>query len=65
MIASMYGLDHRLAELRPTEAELRLARHRRDAADAAGRSAASAQGAPRHARAGVGIGRRPFRSPAV
>ncbi len=32
MIASMFSLDHRLAELRPTEAELRVARERRDAA---------------------------------
>ena len=32
MIASMFNLDHRLAELRPTESELRVARERRDAA---------------------------------
>ena len=32
MIASMFSLDHRLAELRPTESELRVARERRDAA---------------------------------
>jgi len=32
MIASMFTLDHRLAELRPSEAELRRARERRDAA---------------------------------
>ncbi|HET9851155.1 MAG TPA: hypothetical protein VFP56_01460 [Candidatus Limnocylindrales bacterium] len=31
MIASMFNLDHRLAELRPTESELRIARERRDA----------------------------------
>jgi hypothetical protein len=33
MIASMFNLDHRLAELRPSEAELRLARQRREAAE--------------------------------
>lgn len=33
MIASMFNLDHRLAELRPTESELRVARERRDAAN--------------------------------
>ena len=33
MIASMFNLDQRLAELRPTEAELRLARQRREAAE--------------------------------
>ena len=32
MIASMFNLDHRLAELRPTEAELKLARELRKAA---------------------------------
>ena len=32
MIASMFNLDQRLAELRPSEAELRHARERRDAA---------------------------------
>lgn len=32
MIASMWNLDERLAELRPSESELRLARERRDAA---------------------------------
>ena len=35
MIASMFALDPRLAELRPSEAELRQARERRDAALAA------------------------------
>ena len=33
MIASMFNLDQRLAELRPSEAELRLARQRREAAE--------------------------------
>ena len=37
MIASMFNLDERLAELRPSEAELRLARQRRDAAFASHR----------------------------
>ena len=32
MIASQFNLDQRLAELRPSEAELRQARERRDAA---------------------------------
>lgn len=32
MIASMFTLDARLAELRPSDAEQRLARQRRDAA---------------------------------
>ena len=32
MIASRFNLDHRIAELRPSESELRLARERRDAA---------------------------------
>jgi hypothetical protein len=35
MIASMYNLDQRLAELRPSEAALRLARQRREAAERA------------------------------
>lgn len=37
MIASMFNLDHRLAELRPTEAELRIARELRKAAAPASR----------------------------
>ena len=41
MIASMFSLDHRLAELRPSEAELRQARERRDAALASERPAAT------------------------
>jgi hypothetical protein len=32
MIASMFNLEHRLNELRPTEAELRIARELRKAA---------------------------------
>ena len=53
MIASMYGLDHRIAELRPSEAELRLARQRRDARDEAervARTAAAGSGRDAHAR---------------
>ncbi|HXG25907.1 MAG TPA: hypothetical protein VNL94_03525 [Candidatus Binatia bacterium] len=49
MIASMFNLDQRLAELRPTEAELRLARERREAAEAveaAGRGLAVAIATP-------------------
>ncbi len=41
MIASMFNLDHRIAELRPTEAELRIARQLRTAAAPAART-------PRH-----------------
>lgn len=41
MIASMLNLDHRLAELRPTEAELRQARELRKAAAPATRPARS------------------------
>ncbi len=33
MVPSMFSLDHRLAELRPSADELRLARQVRDAAD--------------------------------
>ena len=42
MIASMFNLDHRLAELRPTESELRRARELRKAAAPATRPARSA-----------------------
>jgi hypothetical protein len=41
MINSMFSLDHRLAELRPSEADQRVARQLRDAAAAAGRPARS------------------------
>jgi hypothetical protein len=41
MIASMFNLDHRLAELRPTESELRIARELRKAAAPANRPARS------------------------
>ena len=37
MIASMFNLDHRLAELRPTEQEQRTARELRKAASPANR----------------------------
>jgi len=41
MINSMFGLDHRLNELRPSEAELRIARQLREAAAPASRPARS------------------------
>ena len=41
MIASMFNLDHRLAELRPSELELRQARELRKAAAPASRPARS------------------------
>ena len=41
MIASMFSLDHRLAELRPSEEEQRVARQLRDAAAPATRPARS------------------------
>ena len=50
MINSMYSLDHRLAELRPSENEQRIARLQRDAAlEAAGRIVKSAGSSLRHA----------------
>ena len=42
MIASMFNLDHRLAELRPTEQEQAIARQLRKAAAPASRPARSA-----------------------
>jgi hypothetical protein len=48
MIASMFSLDHRLAELRPSESEQRVARQVRDAALSAGRTGKPASGT-RHA----------------
>jgi hypothetical protein len=42
MINSMFSLDHRLAELRPSEHEQRNARMLRDAAASAGRVVKSA-----------------------
>ena len=45
MLVSMFNLDHRLAELRPSEHELRLARDLRRAAAPATRPARS-PGAP-------------------
>jgi hypothetical protein len=49
MINSMFSLDHRLAELRPSEAEQRNARLLRDVALSAGRAVKSAGGSVRHA----------------
>ena len=65
MIASMFTLESRLAELRPTEAELRLARQRRDAAWASerpagttpaitGRTAGATRFGGQHSRAAAG-----------
>ena len=42
MINSMYSLDHRLAELRPSERDQQVARQLRDAAASAGRVVKSA-----------------------
>ena len=44
MIASMFSLDHRLAELRPSEDDQRIARQLRDAAPSADRIVRSAAG---------------------
>jgi hypothetical protein len=44
MINSMFSLDHRLAELRPSEHEQRVARQLRDAAAPAGRVVKPASG---------------------
>ena len=49
MINSMFSLDHRLAELRPSDSEQRTARQLRDAALAAGRVVKVAGGSVRHA----------------
>ena len=49
MINSMFSLDHRLAELRPSESEQRNASLVRDAAASAGRVARSAGTSVRHA----------------
>lgn len=48
MINSMFSLDHRLAELRPSESEQRAARQLRDAALSAGRIVKATSGI-RHA----------------
>jgi hypothetical protein len=57
MIASMFNLDHRLAELRPTEQELRMARDLRKAAAPATRPARSDGEAPtRNWSGGAAIG---------
>ena len=42
MIASMFSLDHRLAELRPSEDDQRIARQLRDAAPSGDRIVRSA-----------------------
>ncbi|HET7182026.1 MAG TPA: hypothetical protein VFI15_07335 [Candidatus Limnocylindrales bacterium] len=48
MINSMFSLDHRIAELRPSEREQRVAREARDAALSVGRTGKPAAGG-RHA----------------
>jgi hypothetical protein len=47
VIASQFNLEHRIAELRPSESELRVARERRDAAAQATRIARAAGQAAR------------------
>jgi len=49
MINSMYSLDHRLAELRPSESEQRTARLLRDAAFSAAARVVRSAGSVRHA----------------
>jgi hypothetical protein len=49
MMNSMFSLDHRLAELRPSEAEQRTARFLRDAAFAATGRVVKPAGSVRHA----------------
>ena len=44
MINSMFSLDHRIAELRPSESEQRVARHVRDAALSADRTGKTSAG---------------------
>jgi hypothetical protein len=41
MIPSMFSLDHKLSEIRPSEHDLRVSRELRDAADPASRPARS------------------------
>ena len=48
MITSMFNLDHRLADLRPTEQDLRQARELRKAAAPASRPARSTNEPTRH-----------------
>jgi hypothetical protein len=56
MIASMFNLDHRLAELRLTEQELETARQLRKAATPATRPARSASEPTRNWFSGAAIG---------
>ena len=48
MINSMFSLDHRLAELRPSESEQRVSRQLRDVAENASRTAKPATDTARH-----------------
>ena len=59
MIASQFNLDHRLAELRPSESELRIARERRDAAAQVTRIARGAGQTARHWLGGTRVAGRP------
>ena len=59
MIASQFNLDHRLAELRPSESEQRMARERRDAAAQATRIARAAGQTARHWLGGTPVAGRP------
>ena len=59
MIASQFNLDHRLAELRPSESELRIARERRDAAAQVARVARAAGHTARQWLGGTQVASRP------
>ena len=61
MIASMFNLDQRLAELIPSEAEQRLARQRREAASDAARSGATPSNASGRSSSGARYGGQPSR----
>ena len=59
MIASQFNLDHRIAELRASESELRLARERRDAAAQVTRIARATGQTARHWLGGTRAAGRP------
>jgi len=61
MIASQFNLDHRLAELRPSEADLRIARERRDAGAGLDRIARATRRTAARWLAGSTIATRPTR----
>jgi hypothetical protein len=62
MIPSMFTLDHRLAELRPSAAELRVARELRDAAEEAVGSGRSIDERVRTPRGSGSLSARPSRA---